>query len=173
MEQASMKACAITERQASMWSVLSMSKTNCGFFSMFTQNRRGRLCNGDDRAGVSPVQVQGSQAQRTGWLYPSRLAQPTREMGALGNPVRAPTDGVDGRPRWLGEEQDRRLSQELQAWLGGGGLSPASLPAPPHPPQSLQQEPQARSWFSLEAPPPCLAVRGSSLSLARQWEVHH
>ena len=72
-EQASMKACAITERQASMWSVLSMSKTNCGFFRMFTQNRRGRLCNGDDRAHVSPLRVQGSQAQRTGWLYPSRL----------------------------------------------------------------------------------------------------
>lgn len=43
MEQASMKACAMTERQASMWSVLSMSKTNWGFFRMFTQNRRGRL----------------------------------------------------------------------------------------------------------------------------------
>ena len=43
MEQASMKACAMTERQASMWSVFSMSKTNCGFFRMFTQNRRGRL----------------------------------------------------------------------------------------------------------------------------------
>lgn len=42
-EQASMKAWAITERQASMWSVLSMSKTNWGFFRMLTQNLRGRL----------------------------------------------------------------------------------------------------------------------------------
>lgn len=38
-----MKACAITDRQASMWSVFSMSKTNWGFFKMFTQKRRGRL----------------------------------------------------------------------------------------------------------------------------------
>lgn len=38
-----MKAWAITDRQASMWSVLSMSKTNCGFFRMFTQNLSGRL----------------------------------------------------------------------------------------------------------------------------------
>lgn len=29
-----------------MWSVLSMSKTNWGFFRMFTQNRRGRLWEG-------------------------------------------------------------------------------------------------------------------------------
>lgn len=42
-EQASMKAWAITDRQASMWSVLSMSKTNWGFFRMFTQNLSGRL----------------------------------------------------------------------------------------------------------------------------------
>lgn len=42
-EQASMKAWAITDRQASMWSVLSMSNTNCGFFRMFTQNLSGRL----------------------------------------------------------------------------------------------------------------------------------
>lgn len=39
----------MTERQASMWSVLSMSKTNWGFFRMFTQNRRGRLWGGGDR----------------------------------------------------------------------------------------------------------------------------
>lgn len=38
-----MKAWAMTERQASMWSVLSMSNTNWGFFRMFTQNRRGKL----------------------------------------------------------------------------------------------------------------------------------
>src|SRR4029434_2596481 len=43
MEQASMKACAITDRQASIWSVLSMSNTNCGFFKMFTQKRSGKL----------------------------------------------------------------------------------------------------------------------------------
>lgn len=42
-EQASMKAWAITDRQASMWSVLSMSKTNWGFFRMLTQNLSGRL----------------------------------------------------------------------------------------------------------------------------------
>lgn len=38
-----MKAWAMTERQASIWSVLSMSKTNWGFFRMLTQNLRGRL----------------------------------------------------------------------------------------------------------------------------------
>lgn len=38
-----MKAWAITDRQASMWSVLSMSKTNWGFFRMLTQNLSGRL----------------------------------------------------------------------------------------------------------------------------------
>lgn len=38
-----MKAWAITDRQASMWSVLSMSNTNWGFFRMFTQNLSGRL----------------------------------------------------------------------------------------------------------------------------------
>lgn len=43
MEQASMKAWAMTDRQASMWSVLSMSNTNWGFFRMFTQKRRGKL----------------------------------------------------------------------------------------------------------------------------------
>lgn len=47
MEQASMKACAMTDRQASMWSVFSMSKTNWGFFKMFTQKRRGRLWGRD------------------------------------------------------------------------------------------------------------------------------
>lgn len=41
-----MKACAMTDRQASMWSVFSMSKTNWGFFKMFTQKRRGRLWGG-------------------------------------------------------------------------------------------------------------------------------
>lgn len=50
-----MKACAMTERQASIWSVLSMSKTNCGFFRMFTQNRRGRLWDGGTEAvGAHP-----------------------------------------------------------------------------------------------------------------------
>lgn len=43
MEQASMKAWAMTDRHASMWSVLSMSNTNWGFFRMFTQKRRGKL----------------------------------------------------------------------------------------------------------------------------------
>lgn len=38
-----MKAWAITDRQASMWSVLSMSNTNWGFFRMLTQNLSGRL----------------------------------------------------------------------------------------------------------------------------------
>lgn len=51
-----MKACAMTERQASIWSVLSMSKTNCGFFRMFTQNRRGRLWDAGNRGSVSPPQ---------------------------------------------------------------------------------------------------------------------
>lgn len=58
-----MKACAMTERQASMWSVLSMSKTNWGFFRMFTQNRRGRLWDGGSRGGVSlPQGPEGSLA---------------------------------------------------------------------------------------------------------------
>lgn len=43
MEQASMKAWAITDRQASIWSVFSMSNTNWGFFRIFTQKRRGKL----------------------------------------------------------------------------------------------------------------------------------
>lgn len=37
----------MTDRQASMWSVFSMSKTNWGFFKMFTQKRRGRLWGRD------------------------------------------------------------------------------------------------------------------------------
>lgn len=49
-----MKAWAITERQASMWSVLSMSKTNWGFFRMLTQNLRGKL--------------RGKQARNTHWV---------------------------------------------------------------------------------------------------------
>lgn len=42
-EKASMKACAITDKQPSICEVFLMSKTNWGFFSMFTQKRRGRL----------------------------------------------------------------------------------------------------------------------------------
>lgn len=38
-----MKACAITDKQPSMCEVFLISKTNWGFFSMFTQKRRGRL----------------------------------------------------------------------------------------------------------------------------------
>jgi len=42
-ENASMNAWAITDRQPSMCGVFLMSKTNWGFFRMFTQKRRGRL----------------------------------------------------------------------------------------------------------------------------------
>lgn len=61
MEQASMKACAMTERQASMWSVFSMSKTNWGFFRMFTQKRRGRLWDRGDKGCVSSAEGRGRQ----------------------------------------------------------------------------------------------------------------
>lgn len=62
-EQASMKAWAITERQASMWSVLSMSKTNWGFFRMLTQNLRGRLWRKQAR-NTHWVRFQGREMQK-------------------------------------------------------------------------------------------------------------
>lgn len=41
--QESMKVWAITERTASTLSVTCTSKTNCGFFKMLTQKRKGKL----------------------------------------------------------------------------------------------------------------------------------
>jgi len=52
-EKASMKACAMTDKQPSICDVFLTSKTNWGFFSMFTQKRRGRL----DRERTSTLKI--------------------------------------------------------------------------------------------------------------------
>lgn len=51
-----MKACAITDKQPSICEVFLISKTNWGFFSIFTQKRRGRL----DRERTSMFKINHS-----------------------------------------------------------------------------------------------------------------
>lgn len=178
----------MTERQASMWSVLSMSKTNWGFFRMFTQNRRGRLWDGGEGGAVNPPrgcaakEVGAGGGGVTGGRQPGaedRLALPLQAREAPtqeGTSVCSSTQGADDHPCQLGRQRSQEPRLPCAAGQDAGAKLPSHWPPAPTEPSALTTEPQARSWFSLEELPNP-ALPGSTWlllpALARQQEVHH
>lgn len=144
-EKESMKAWAMTDRQASRCVLLSMSKTNCGFLRILIQKRSGKLVESGKRLDSSKTRTASTESDpfvpvclpdvsnvRVGDLHVVRLSvQEVEEVldGVRRSALRCSPDGpeevlhVRMNSHLQDKRDDFRLRQEKKAEQNSVGLS--------------------------------------------------